>query len=206
MKLHRSLWLVPLTAGVLWLAASGQTPAPAKSGSGTIAVVDIATLVDKLAEKTVLTNELDKMRQDLDSAYSKRRDDLDGLQKEIEKPTVFGVGTPEYQKEQDELLMKAMEYKAYPGYEQAKLDSEMRVRTADLYKKVNTAVAAYAKANGIVLVFVADAVDFDGASAPDQLSQLILTRKLLYYDKSYDITDAVIRKMNDEYALTQNKK
>jgi Skp family chaperone for outer membrane proteins len=77
---------------------------------------------------------------------------------------------------------------------------ETLLRTKGLYKKINDAVAEYARVNGIGLVLIADNAEMEKIQTPEVLQALVSTRKVLYYDGSYDITAAVLTKMNTEFA------
>lgn len=192
------------------LAAAGQTaapaaPAPAAQGS-TLAVVNVVDLFNNLKEKTDGDAVIENLKDGYDKEGLKRKDEITRLQNELDKPTVFKPGTPEYAKEQDDLLQKTYDLDSYSNFVNAKLQLELRLRTASLYHKINDAVADYAKANHIVMVFVADSADIEKAPSMDDLKQFVRTRKLMYYDPRFDITQQIIIKMNTEYALGQQGK
>ena len=118
----------------------------------------------------------------------------------------FKRGTPEYRKAQDDLLRTATELQVDQQVNQQKLFMELRLRTADLYRKINDAVEAYSQANGIALVFVADNPSVEGARTQEQLQAMVTVRKILYAHPSFDITKAILNKMNTEYELGSRSK
>jgi len=196
---------VPVMLAAMAAGSMGQAPAPGTPPASApaqtkVGVVNIVALFDALHEKTAADDSIDKMSKVLDQEYTKRQDEVNGLKNEMAHPT-FAPGSPEYQKNQDDLLRKARELESFPQYRADKLSLEMRIRTASLYKKINLAVAEYAQKNGYALVFVADQVDLDKASTQDSLPQIVATRKLLYFLPGLDITNDLIRKMNVDFDL-----
>ena len=121
---------------------------------------------------------------------------LDTQKREIEKITKPIL---EGQKKAQEMAKPMVEY-------QQKLFMELRLRTADLYRKINEAVEAYSQANGIALVFVADNPSVEGARTQEQLQAMVTVRKLLYAHPSFDITKAILTSMNTAYQLAPRSK
>jgi Skp family chaperone for outer membrane proteins len=92
-----------------------------------------------------------------------------------------------------------MELQSFGSFAQKKLFIEQRLYTTTLYRKINDAIAKYAAANGIAIVFVADSANVERATTPEGLQAAINTRKILYADASFDITAKITQTMNTEY-------
>ena len=173
-------------------APAGAAPPPTK-----LAVVNIVDLFDHLDEKAAADAAIDKMRSDFAAESQKRQKEIEDLNKSLD---MFKPGTAEYKERQDDLLMKTMQLQAFGQFAQNKLFLELRIRTADLYSKINKAVADYSQANGIALVFVADDLNVGAAKSQEQLQAMVTLRKLIYFHPNFDITMSIRNKMNADYA------
>jgi len=164
-----------------------------------VAVLNVVVLFDKLLEKAAADTELANMKKKASEELTTQQAEIETLQKKLES---FNEGTKEYTERQEEMLRKALALKNARDYAEAKYQKETFVRTKGLYKKINDSVADYAKQNGIGLVLIADNAEMDKVQNPEMLQALVSTRKVLFYDTSYDITTAVLTKMNTDYAKT----
>jgi Skp family chaperone for outer membrane proteins len=180
-------------------AATPAAPAPAKLPPTKLAVVNIFELFENLKEKTAADDAIDTMKKNFEQESRKRDSELDLAAKNLE--TTYKRGTDAYRKAQEDLLRRGMQKKADDQVNQELLFNELRVRTADLYRKINEAVADYARANGIALVFVSDNPNLEGVRTQEQLQAMVTVRKVLYADTSFDITKPILAKMNTEYEL-----
>ncbi|HVT79371.1 MAG TPA: OmpH family outer membrane protein [Phycisphaerae bacterium] len=181
-------------------APAGAAPPPTK-----LAVVNIVDLFDHLDEKAAADAEIDKMRTQFAAESLKRQKEIEDLQKNLGDHPIFKPGSEEYKQQQDDLLQKTMQLQAYGQYAQNKLFLELRIRTADLYSKINKAVADYSQANGIALVFVADDLNVSAAKSQEQLQAMVTLRKLIYFHPNFDITMSIRNKMNADYAAAPKK-
>jgi outer membrane protein len=180
-------------------SSRGQAaPAAANPPPTKLAVVNIVRLFEDLLEKSAADASIDKMRREFADQAQKQQKTIEDLQKQFENPP-FKTNSPEYKAMQDDLLMKGMQLQSFSQFAQNKLFMERRIRTADIYSKMNAAVEEYAKANGIALVFVADDLNVGAAKTEEQLQAMVTLRKLVYFHPSFDITVAIRNKMNGEY-------
>jgi Skp family chaperone for outer membrane proteins len=179
-------------------APTATNPPPTK-----LAVVNIVNLFAGLREKEVGDADIDKLKSDFEAQGAKIKKEMDDLDKQL---PALAVGSEDYQKVQDALLKKTMEYQTFGNYAQQRLFIELRVRTAAIYRKINDAVAKYAAANGIALVFVADNSNMEKATTQEALMGMITTRKLLYFHPDFDITNNIKQVMNTEFNLGNSGK
>jgi Skp family chaperone for outer membrane proteins len=187
------LGLAALTFGQAGGGAAPASPAPTK-----LAVVNIVTLFADLLEKKAADGEIEKMKSDFETEGRKRQAELADMEKALGQ---LSPGSADFQKAQEDLLKKSMELQTFNNYAQQRLFIELRVRTAALYRKINDAVAKYAAANGIALVFVADSPNIEKAASQEALMGMITTRKILYNHPDYDITSKIKQMMNTEYTV-----
>jgi Skp family chaperone for outer membrane proteins len=177
-------------------AAGTPSVAPAAPAPTKLAVVNLVQLFNDLLERRDNETTLDNMRRGFEEDNRKLQDALKDMDKNLSS---FGVGTPEYKKAQDDYLKKGMELQSFGSFAQQKLFIEQRLYTTTLYRKINDAIAKYAAANGIAIVFVADSANVERATTPEGLQAAINTRKILYADASFDITAKITQTMNTEY-------
>jgi len=210
----KSLWSIVLAVGLAGLIAAtiarGQTggvaasAAPSNPPPTKLAVVNIVELFDKLDEKAGADADIDGMKKDYEAAARKKQAQIDVATESLDK--TYKRGTAEFRKAQDELLRMSVELQVEQTVNQQKLFMELRLRTADLYRKINDDVEAYSQTNGIALVFVADNPSVEGARTQEQLQAMVTVRKILYSHPSFDITKAILTKMNTDYQLAPHAK
>jgi Skp family chaperone for outer membrane proteins len=208
MKLpYKSFLAVTLLAGMTLMARAQVTAAPAatpaRAGATTpppsrMAVVNVVLLFEKLLEKSAADTDLANMKKKTSEEITAKQAELTSLQKKME---TFKEDSDEYRQRQEELLGKAMELEVFTKVAEAKYVNETHLRTKDLYRKINAAIADYSKQQGIAMVFVADNIDLDKLRSPEQFQAIVTTRKILYYNDSYDITIALVTKMNTDFSL-----
>jgi Skp family chaperone for outer membrane proteins len=200
---HKSLLAVALVLAGAMLARA-QTPAGNAAPPPTrIAVVNIVDLFDGLLEKANADTEIDNMKQKFDADGRKQQAALETLQNDLKN---YNPNSAQYKQTQDDLLQKSIALQTFSQFAQQKLLLELRLRTADLYRKINESVAAYAQANGIAMVFVADNINLEAARSQEQLQAMVTIRKVLYVHPTFDITTQIKQKLNAEYQLGTGKK
>jgi Skp family chaperone for outer membrane proteins len=193
------LGLAAMTFGQAGGGPASTTPAAAPSAPPPtkLAVVNIVTLFADLDEKKAADADIEKMKGDLETQGAKLKKDIDDLDKQLQ---LLSPGKEDYEGIQDSLLKKTMEYQSFGNFAQQKLFIELRIRTAGLYRKINDAVAKYAAANGIALVFVVDNANVEKATSQEVLMNMINSRKILYAHPDFDITSKIRQAMNIEFA------
>src|SRR5271163_2302502 len=151
--------LVTSAAAVLILAFSlGQAAQPAPAPRA-IAVININKVFGALNEKIDGDAEIEDMANKVKAEQQKREQDLENLANQL-KDNLFNPDSPEYQKMQDDALQKKCDYDAFATMSQQKLLIEQRIKTVQIYRRMNDAIKQYATDNGIGIVLVTDEIDF----------------------------------------------
>ena len=204
-KNQKFVWVVVLAAlmlaGGVSLRMTVAQAQPAEKAPTQLAVVDIVKLFAKLDEKRKGDDEIKRLDKELDD---QRRQMEESLQKKSDalRPDggLFSRGTPEYKQAEEQLLEDTMKYKAFMAVADAKRMMLRRLKTVEIYRKINTAIEKYAKANGIAIVFCVDELEFEGMSDISAINGAILTqRKIMYAHPNFDITQKLVLAMNAEY-------
>ena len=171
-------------------AARADNPPATKLG-----VVNIVKVFQGLDAKKSGDAEIDVLGKKLEDERHAKQDELESMKKEMEG---YNHSSDLFRDMQDKLFKKAMELEAFSHYIEQKLLMEQKVRTAAIYKSMNEAIEAYAKANGIALVLVVEDASMSDARTPQDLLSKITVRKVMYADPSLDITAPLIEKMNSD--------
>lgn len=166
-----------------------------------LAVVNLPSVLERLAERTVRQTELD------DSAKS-RQAQLDVLTQRIKAveadlhPDTGTVkpGTKEYRDKVIELRELQVSVEARFKLLNQVLSFERGAVLRDLYLKIEVAVGKIAERDGYDLVMLDD-TDFEipQEAGQDDMNRAILSRSMLYSHASIDISDQVVRLLNNEF-------
>jgi len=193
--------LVMLTlAGWSVQVARAQHAAPPPPGK--LAVLNIVDLFDRLDEKKAIDGQIESMKRELSDKIEKKKADLEKAQKELEAAgKMFKPDSAEIKKQQDELVNRSMELQILTQVSQKQLLIELNTQKVHLYRKINDAIADYARANGIAMVFAEDDPPVAEGQTAEGLQAIISLRKVLYADARFDITRAIVEKMNKDYLL-----
>jgi Skp family chaperone for outer membrane proteins len=191
---------VPLTARtagvfVLVIAFSGQVRAQGEEGEMKIGVVDIVRVFDDYAKSDDLEKDLMEELEAFNNEMKFLKDDLDKLEAFIEQLS----GESELRVEKvSEYAMKKQVYQARGGAEQKRWLIKQSKLLMELYGDIVGAVGEYAKAEGYTLVLKADSGSVRGES-PDEVQLRIAIRPVLYYSSMHDLTDDIIKVLNENY-------
>ena len=188
--------LAIVTAGGLLAWAQAQTPAVSGSSCACIGVVDLVKVFNDFEQTKALNAELDryklrlgKEQQDREEKLSVERDTLKG----------FAPDSAEYQKRSRALKKLIVDYQAWLTGERESLKDEHRRWIERTYGDITKAVAEVAKSKGLQLVLTREELETD-VDDVTVLQKQILNRKVLYYDASMDISEAVLVALNDAFA------
>ncbi len=181
-------------------ASMAMFAAPPKGA--TVAVVDLEKLINGLDEKRAKGEEYKKV-------FDAKQKELENLQKQIqERGTAMqampaGAGRTKAAEEVREMIFRGeLEAKLASR----RLDNQQADLFRDLYLKVDAAVEEISKQNGYHMVLVSD----EGAEVPENSSsenvlRAITMKRMMYVAKELDITDEVIKYMNNTYAAAGGK-
>lgn len=167
------------------------TPPPTK-----IATINIVKMFNSLDEKKAGDKDIEVMARNLENGRKAIETDIETLKKEM---GAYNEGTEAYRDTQERLFKRAMDLESHMRLMEQKLLMEQRLRTMALYRKMNKAIEDYSRANGIIIVFMADEVDFSNARTPQDVIGKITLRKIVYAHDTLDITAGVVNRMNEAW-------
>jgi len=195
MKLRQVMTLVAAVAvvGLGWTAVRGQggTASPTS-----VAVVDMTRVFQSLKVQTSFEAERNARRQELQAEAQERQQAAQALQSDLEMLT---PGTQAFNDKQAELERAAIDLQVWTRYEQQRLSRETMAQVEKVYRDVREATSRIAEDSGYDIVLLDQPEEDLEAENFQQLLAQIGSRKVLYAGDRVDLTDTVIRRMNNEY-------
>ena len=116
----------------------------------------------------------------------------------------FNKGTKEWQQLDDQLLKARAELNTWMQIERIKIERRHQEVLLDMYRQMTDAVGRMVKKNGIDLVFTKaflepPQIDVDKAVGLQDLQKRIVGQRVLYPTEVMDITQDVLKILNDAY-------
>lgn len=195
-------WMAGLVIGLVGLVgvgtgvvtATGLMSTPPKGA--TIAVVDLEKLINGLDEKKSKAEQFQK-------AFEAKKAELEAMKGKIdEKQAALNAmpAGPNKGKAAEELQDMVIRGEIEAQLANRKLDSQQADLFHQLYTKVDEAIQQLAKQNGYHMVLVSD----EAAKVPKGNSETVLRgitmKRMLFVDDTLDITEDVIKFMNNAFA------
>jgi Skp family chaperone for outer membrane proteins len=192
---HRStrliLWLAAIPAlALLWAMVTPQKPA-------VVACVDLERVFAGLDRHKAGEARLTELMK----AEAAKRDaitaEMQSLQAEAEN---FKPDSSNFIETGRKLTDAAGRLKVFEEFLKRKMEFEQAQLVRGTYNAIKTALPDLCKAQGIDVVFMDDATPpFDRAD-PRPITQQISGRRMLWFNPQLDITDLLIKSMNESFA------
>lgn len=156
-----------------------------------VAVIDIAKVFKEHSAFKKRMAELKTMFEDFQATSKARQAEIEQL---ATAAKTLKTGTDPFEQETRRVQRMAVELQADATAMQRKLMKEEAEIYAAIYREVGEKVSAYARANGIRLVlrFNGDPMD-----TSDRNSVLVGVNNSIVFQDQLDITDEIIRRVND---------
>ncbi len=197
MNWRQPLMVFSVIAIVLALGLSMTLQAQNAPVASSVAVVDIETVFNELAERADVEadiqtriGELQKWEQERKKAIQQIKADLD----------IMNPGTENYDKTRQQLERAVIELQVEIQVKQRQLEQEKAIQLEGLYRKIIDGIGAIAKQRGYSIVLLKDRMPNLQGANQQQIVALIQVRKLLYSAPEMDITDQVKQRLNNDYA------
>ena len=194
---HSFAVIAVVAAAVSVLTAVGlEVEGQSSRGPASVAVVDVQQVFQNLDQKGSVEAEITQRTEELQKQQQKRQQEIQGLQSDLQ---VLSPESDAYQQTRRELRKKAYQFDAWKKMMQRELEAEKAIRIEGLYRNVLDACKQIAQDKGLELILQKDELPSLRGQNQKQLTALILQRKVLYADKSLNITDQVIQICNNRY-------
>lgn len=172
------------------------------AGQPTVVVtVNLATVLEKLDQRTDAETNLRNMVEALRVEDDQRKAEITKLDNELRAMTE----SSQKQALQDQAALSALKYQAWARFSADKVDIERGLVLEDLYRSIKAAAAELASTARYDVLLVDDSQG-ELATSPDarvsresQIRQQIAGRRMLFASPAIDITDDLIERMNNAY-------
>lgn len=171
--------------------ASAPIPATSALKIGVINLVDVFARYDKTKDYEKL---LEREKQKEEVAIKELENQIKKLEDELE---TLNKNSDLYREKKEQLasLIGQREYKVKNWNEYIK--NRVNEQTLKIYKDIRDAIDAYAQDNGFTYIFKSDPI-LSTTPETDDVTMQINIRTVLYFPKSTDITDDIVKILNKE--------
>lgn len=170
-------------------------------GQNKVAVVNLGEVSDKYARTAELEQHYETERRKFNEERTARQQRLERDAQALN--TDFKPGTPEYDERRKTLMVQEAELKAYIDAEGKKIEQGMAGALRSIYEDIQAVVGRIAQERGIELVVAAERLPPDPPETTAMIRQQIVLMKAIYWDPKVDLTEEVIKRLNDAYAAKQ---
>lgn len=181
---------VALTAG--YAGANFRRPAP--PSAPVIAVIDLESAFNQLAERTDMEAQLKAQRDELQNRLQTLADEAKSKGNEADQ--LSGPAKTTKLREARDAAIRA-EFEGQ--FSQKKLDETRGELRRELYMKIVDAVQKLAQQNNYALVMASDESVKIPLADPETVARAISFKRMLFVDKALDITNEVVNTMNNDY-------
>jgi Skp family chaperone for outer membrane proteins len=186
--------LVALAAALLMLvlpaAPSGAADAPK------IGVVRFTALVNGYKRMQAEQDASIKKREQLRQEQTAKQDEVNRLSAQLQQNA---PDSEAYKKTDADLRQKRADLEAWTRMKTEELINEETRIIRQIYEDVEAAAAEYGKKHSYSLIIKEDDLDLVKAGIAE-LKVKVALRKVLYSDPALDITDALVKLLNEKYA------
>ncbi len=180
--------LAMLVAGSLLALAAFAPQRPA-----VVASVDLERVFNSIDLQAKTETRLKAVAADLDAQRTVLRDGIEELNAELES---FQPGSAAQLEVATRIEEAISEFRAFEGFARAKAEAEQAKAMRQIYMTIRQAAADLAKERGWDYVMVDDSIPTIEPTDSQRMLQQISSRRFLYANPSFDITDDLIAKLN----------
>lgn len=195
MKASRIYLLVIFALVGLAALLTNAVAQPATSARGQIAFCDLVMVFNNYQRAKDMTTELNERRKAIEAERDTRSKAVEALNMELQN---YKKGSQQYEKTLNEVQRQAIELEAYLRFQEQLALREHRSLTEEMYNEIIAAVAKAATQQGISVVLQREQELLNTDDTKVMLQQ-IYSRKVLYFADGLDITDAIMKSLDQAY-------
>jgi len=199
--MRRFFRFLPLLSVVAALAIATGWRATAQNGRAAptptrVASVDLARVFESLEERVARESELKSFIDQQNTLIKDKGDRLEAAKQDLE---LLVQGSPERRRKAEDVARLRVDLEVQGRFSEQLIDRRRAEVFSALFAKIETAVAALATEQGYDLVLNNDA----GAPVPGnteaETRTAMASRRVLYAGDGLDISDALVRRMNNDW-------
>jgi Skp family chaperone for outer membrane proteins len=190
MKHSKTTLLVVGVALLVSLGAyqQGKLNADSAIKPAKIGVVNVTTVLENSASNKKWQEKMQQEQTDTKNEFNQMRTEVEAIQANLKLRT---PGTEDFLKLRQEMVEKGAMLDAKNKFYQDKVTFEMQRWTEELYQQLLKVVADVAQDKGLDIIMADELLDLPSPSLQDFMLT-VKTRKLLYHNSQYDLTDEVL--------------
>lgn len=158
-----------------------------------VASVDLERVFNSINLQAKTEARLKAVAADLDAQRKNLRDGIEELNAELES---FQPGSAAQLEVATRIEEAISEFRAFEGFARAKAEAEQAKAMRQIYMKIRQAATDLAKERGWDYVMVDDSIPTIEPTDAQRMLQQISSRRFLYANPSFDVTDDLIAKLN----------
>ena len=193
---RRNLFLaIPAAVAVAVIAGATSIAMNVPSRPPIVATVDLEQLFNGLDNQDAETARMEKIAKEFENKIEDLRAEVEDLQAELEN---FEEGGDAWIATSRQVQNAISEYRAYEQYARIKVEAERAKSMRNLYARIKTAAKDFASEQTppIDMVIIDDSIpNFEPADMAGTQRQ-ISARRVLYANSTFDITEALLTRMN----------
>ena len=193
---RRNLFLaIPAAVAVAVIAGATSIAMNVPSRPPIVATVDLEQLFNGLDNQDAETARMEKIAKEFENKIEDLRAEVEDLQAELEN---FEEGGDAWIATSRQVQNAISEYRAYEQYARIKVEAERAKSMRNLYARIKTAAKDFASEQTppIDMVIIDDSIpNFEPADMAGTQRQ-ISARRVLYANSTFDITEALLNRMN----------
>lgn len=193
---RRNLFLaIPAAVAVAVIAGATSIAMNVPSRPPIVATVDLEQLFNGLDNQEAETARMEKIAKEFETKIEDLRAEVEDLQAELEN---FEEGGDAWIATSRQVQNAISEYRAYEQYARIKVEAERAKSMRNLYARIKTAVKDFSSEQTppIDMVIIDDSIpNFEPADMAGTQRQ-ISARRVLYANSTFDITEALLARMN----------
>ncbi|MCA8987715.1 MAG: OmpH family outer membrane protein [Planctomycetaceae bacterium] len=193
--------LLAMCLGLILSLSTNQPSAVAQGTAAaqpkkTVGLIDMAHLFKEYRKFSDLR---DQLRNDIKASDEKAKQLAEQLQAMQAKMKELKEGTPDYQQLESQLIQQSTQFEAFRKTQQKDFLRRESKIYKDVYMEVVEAVGQYASYYNYDVII---RFSRDGVEETDNAQELIqnMNRQVVWFNKGIDITDAVLKYLNQKYA------
>lgn len=161
-----------------------------------VAVVDIEVVFKECEEKKQIEADLKVQADKFESERKTRAEKMRKLQSDLE---MLNSGDAAFQAKLDEAGKLTVENQVWENWQVQKLQRENLLQVQGLYMKIIKATEKLAKDRGYDLILYKEAMPDFKRLKPDDMPQVIRSRKVLYNSAESEVTKELLQSMDNEF-------
>ena len=170
----------------------GKLNADSATAPAKIAVVDVTKVIKTCQKFKQWQENKQKEIQSIEAEFKTMRDELEALRENLKIRT---PGSEDHRKLTKEYIEKSAALQAKDAVYKEVWESEKEQWTEQLYQQLLGMIDKVATQKGLDIVLANEELNLKDPMRPE-IMQTIVTKKLLYHNSKYDITEEVLAALN----------